>query len=189
MKQTLRLLVFTVVLARSAMFLTAAAPGAQTKTIEGDQVTVAVTIEAIEAKTRTLTVKDAKGMYELVQVPPEVTRFPELKVGDKITARYYDNVVVRVKKPNEPAVNMDSAAITPGAGARPSATAAVQQTATVTITAIDTKAQSLTVKGENGYLYSRRVKDAKALGQLKVGDRLELTWTEALLISVETPKK
>ena len=31
--------------------------------------------------------------------------------------------------------------------------------------------------------------DKKALAQLKVGDSLELTWTEALLISVEGAKK
>jgi hypothetical protein len=34
-------------------------------------------------------------------------RFSELKVGDKITARYYENVVIRMKKPNEPAVDVD----------------------------------------------------------------------------------
>ena len=43
--------------------------------------------------------------------------------------------------------------------------------------------------GPNGYKYSRRVADKKAFEQLKVGDRLDMTWTDALLISVDPPKK
>ena len=79
--------------------------------------TVTVTIEAIEQSTRTMTVKDAKGVYETLQVPAAFTRFSELKVGDKITARYYENVVVRLKKPGEAAVDVDTGAFTRGDGA------------------------------------------------------------------------
>ena len=59
---------------------------------------------------------------------------------------------------------------------------------TVTVTALDPKAKSITVNGPNGYKYSRRVADKKVFDQLKVGDRLDMTWTDALLISAETPK-
>jgi hypothetical protein len=59
----------------------------------------------------------------------------------------------------------------------------------VTITAVDPKVRSITVKGPNGYNYSRKVEDKKAFDQLKVGDQLDLTWTEAMLISVDPPKK
>ena len=58
----------------------------------------------------------------------------------------------------------------------------------MTVTAMDPKAKSITVTGPNGYKYSRRVADKKAFEQLKVGDRLDMTWTNALLISAETPK-
>ena len=75
-----------------------------------------------------------------------MARFSELKVGDKITVRYYDNVVVRVKKPGEAAVDVDSAALTKGKGQRPAGTAATQKTMTVTITALDPKASTITVK-------------------------------------------
>jgi len=162
-----------------------AAAGQAAKTIEGDSVTATATIESIERSTRLVTLKDEKGIYETIRVPASVTRFDALKVGDKITARYYDNVVVRLKKPGEAAVDVDHAAITPSAGARPGGTAAVQQTVTVTVTAIDPNAPSITVKGPNGYVYSRRVEDKKALAKVKVGDTLDVTWTEAMAISVE----
>ena len=64
-----------------------------------------------------MTVKDDKGVYETLQAPPGFTRFSELKVGDKITARYYENVVVRVKKPGEAAVDVDTARAHAGHGA------------------------------------------------------------------------
>ena len=53
---------------------------------------------------------------------------------------------------------------------------------------IDPKATSVTVKGPNGYTYSRRVADKKAFALLKVGDQLDMTWTEAMLISVASAK-
>jgi hypothetical protein len=162
--------------------------GAQSRTIQGDSVSMTVTIEAIEQSTRTLTVKDKDGIYETIVVPPEITRFPEFKVGDTITARYYDNVVVRLKRPNEPAVDVDSAALTRGKGS-PGGTAATQRTITVTVTAMDPKTSTVTVNGPNGYKYSRRVADKKTFASLKVGDRLDMTWTDALLISVDPPKK
>src|SRR3954452_2888715 len=78
---------------------------AQTKTVEGDAETVTATVEAIDAVTRTLTVKDAKGNFEPITVPRSMTRFNEIKVGDTISARYYNNVVFRVKPAGEPAVD------------------------------------------------------------------------------------
>ena len=103
-------------LAGSALLGTAGAAGAQSKTLQGESTAVTVTIEAIDQATRTMTVKDAQGVYETLEVPAAFTRFTELKVGDKITARYYENVVIRVKKPNEAAVDLDTSAFTRGQG-------------------------------------------------------------------------
>ena len=173
-----------------AVLLVANNPAAaQSRTIQGEAITLTVEVVAIEQSTRTMTVKDDKGIYETLQAPAGMTRFNELKVGDKITARYYDNVVVRLKKPGEAAVDVDSAALTRTPGAAPGGTAATQRTITVTVTSMDPKTNSVTVKGPNGYVYSRKVADKKTYGMLKVGDQLDMTWTEALLISVDPPKK
>jgi hypothetical protein len=61
---------------------------------------------------------------------------------------------------------------------------ASQRTLTVTITAIDPAVPSITVKSANGWVYSRKVKDTKALAQVKVGDKLDITWNDAVMISV-----
>jgi len=172
-------------------FLCAAAPAlmaAQTKTLPGEMKTTTVTIEAIDQSTRTLTVVDEKGLHKQIYVPTEVKRFPELKIGDKITARYYDNVVVRLRRPGEKPVDTQSVSATPLAGGAPGGTIAQQRTITATVTAIDQKVPSITVKGPNGWLYSTKVEDTKALATVKVGDQLEITWTEAMMIAVEPGK-
>ena len=119
-----------------------------------------------------------------IKVPKEVMRFDALKVGDKISATYYDNIVLRVKKPDEKDVNTRSASLTPTPVARsPAFTIGPQRTITATITAIDPEIPSISLSGPNNWKYSSRVEDKDALKQVKVGDRLDITWTEAVMLS------
>ncbi len=176
-------------LAALALALATGAP-AQIKQIPGDTVTVSGSVEAIDHTNRVLTLKsDKDGEFVTVDVPESAKRFSEIKVGDKITARYYDNVTVRLKKPGEKAVNAGEAAVTPGSGPKPGGTVAAQRTMTATIEAIDPKVPSITFKGPKGWKYSRRVQDKNALKQVKVGDQVDFTWTEAVTVAVSTPKK
>jgi len=169
----------------------AAAPvaiGAQVKTIPDESITATAKIEAIEQATRTLTIRNDDGTVETMQVPADVKRFSALKVGDKIKVHYYSSLIVRLKKPGEAAVDVENAALTPAPGSKPGGTVANQRTMTVTITAIDPSVPSITVKGPNGWTYTRKVTDRKALAQVKVGDKLDLTWNDAVLISVAPAK-
>jgi hypothetical protein len=162
---------------------------AQVKTLTGDMKVVTATIEAIEKASRSVTLKEENGEYHTLTVPPEVVKFDAMKVGDKITVRYYDNIVLRLKAPGEKAQDTDSAGVTGTSGAKPGATAATQRTITATITQLDSKIPSITFTGPNGWKYSSKVQDKEALKKVKVGDRVDITWTEAMLISVEEPKK
>jgi len=47
---------------------------------------------------------------------------------------------------------------------------------------------SISFSGPNGWKYSSRVEDKAALAKVKVGDRMDITWTLAVLISAEAPK-
>jgi hypothetical protein len=163
---------------------------AQTKTITGDVVTVKATVEAIDATTRTLTVKNDKGEFVPIIVPKSMKRFPEIKVGDTIEARYYDNIVIRLKPEGEPAVDTTTEGRTPGSGQKPGGTDAAQRTITATITAIDRNVPSITFKGENvKWNYSSRVVDKASLEKVNVGDRVDITWTEAVVVSIVPPGK
>ena len=161
---------------------------AQTKTVTGETRNVTATVEAIEASTRTVTFKLPDGTYTVKVAPPEMTRFSELKIGDKVSARYYENVVLRFKKPGEADVDTSAKAATPSGQASPGGTMAKQRTITATITAIDPNVPSITFTGPKDYKYTSRVQDKSILGTVKVGDKVDLVWTEAQLVSVEPAK-
>ena len=136
-----------------------------------------------------VSLKLADGTYETIVAPASVERFNAIKVGDTLTATYYDNIVLRVKKPGEKDVDTAEAALTKTPGTSPGATAAKQRTITATITAIDMKVPSITLVGPNNWKYSSRVQDINALKTVKVGDKLDITWTEALLVGFTPAKK
>lgn len=161
---------------------------AQTKTVTGETVTVTATVEAIDQSTRTVTVKKDDGTFEDVYVPMEMKKFDTLKIGDRITARYYENIVLRVQKPGDKPVDTSETSATPREAGKAGGTISHQRTITATITAIDMKAPSITFSGPHNWKYSSRVKDTKMLAQVKVGDKVEITWTEAALISLDPAK-
>ena len=167
--------------------MTAGTLAAQTKTITGETRTATATIEAIDAPNRTLTVKKADGTYDSLYVPSAIQRFDELKVGDKVNARYDENVVLNVKPAGEQPTDRNERTVT-RATTGVAGTAAHQRTITATITAIDMDAPSISFAGPNGWKYSTRVEDKAALGTVKVGDKVDITWTEALILSLEPEK-
>lgn len=124
--------------------------------------TITATIEAIDRSARLITFKGPQGNLATVYADENVKRFGELKVGDKVTASYYESIAVHVRKPGEPAPPPASAAVTPGKGA-PGATAAVQETVTVTVQSIDRANQAVTVKRQDGGIVSFRVQNPKYL--------------------------
>ena len=89
------------------------------KELPGETLTVSGTVEAIDQTSRALTLKNAAGELVTIDVSSEVKRFSEIKVGDTISARYYDNVTVRLKQPGEASVNTASAAATPARAPSP----------------------------------------------------------------------
>ena len=178
----------TLVAAAVLMLMTRTAM-AQSKTITGETKVVTATVEAIEASSRTLTLKQADGTYVTTVAPPEMKRFSEIKIGDKVSARYYENMVIRMKRPGEKDVDTASQSTTPSGQVSPGGTTAKQRTITATITAIDPKIPSITFSGPNGWRYSSKVQDRKAIEGVKVGDKVDITWTEALLVSLDAPGK
>ena len=161
---------------------------AQSKTITSEMRVETGTVEAIEASSRTVTLKKADGTFVTTVAGPDVKRFEEIKIGDKVTARYYDNVVVRVKQPGEADTDLSTRGTSGSDQILPGGTRAKQRTISATITAIDPNTPSITFTGPNGWKYTSRVQDTQALAKAKVGEKVDIIWTEAVLVSVERGK-
>jgi hypothetical protein len=158
---------------------------AQSKTVRSEMRTETGVIEAIEASSRTLTLKKPDGTFVTTVAGPDIKRLEELKLGDTVNVRYYENVVVRVKRPGEPDVVSSAKGTTGSDQVLPGGTRAKQVTVTATITAIDPTMPSITFTGPHGWKYSSKVQDTEALAKVKVGDKVDIVWTEATLVSVE----
>jgi hypothetical protein len=156
-----------------------------TKTLTGEMRTETATVEAIEKSTREVTLKKSDGTYTVARVGKEIKRFDTLKIGDKVTARYYDNIVLRLKAPGEKDVDSKSAAMTRAAEGQAAGTVGAQRTITATITALDPNVPSITFTGPNNWSYSSRVEDKAALAKVKVGDKVDITWTAAMILSLD----
>ena len=161
---------------------------AQSKTVRSEMRTETGTVEAIDAPTRAVTLKKPDGTFVTTVAGPDITRFAELKIGDTVNVRYYENVIVRVKQPGEPDVVSGAKGTTGSEQVLPGGTRAKQVTITATITAIDPTAPSITFTGPHGWKYTSKVQDTVALAKVKVGDKVDIVWTEATLVSVERGK-
>jgi len=162
---------------------------AQTREAE-NQVTVQGTVQAVDYAARTVTIRGQGGGVVTVDVPANATRFEQIKVGDTVTASYYDRISVRLKPAGEAAVDRTIEPTTTATpGTLPGATRTKQRVATVTITGWSPTDKVLTFTGPpNGTAYSRRLLDStdpKIVEGLKVGDRVDVTRTEAVTVSVQ----
>ena len=163
-----------------------ASEGGQKPVTQGAAVTETFTIDAIDHTSRIVTLRDKEGNIDEIFCGPDVKRFDALKVGDKVTFRYYESVVYQVRKPGTAGTPAGAgAAVTRTPGDRPGGTVSQQMTATVTIDAIDMKIPSVAVSAADGRKMSFKVENPKNLEGLKVGDTVEITYTQALAISVQ----
>ena len=144
------------------------------------------TIAAIDRAKRVITLKSEHGRVTM-RVKPEVRRFDELKVGDRITFRYQESVLASMSKPGPAAAAPSSSepTITRGTEARPSATVTQEHRATVTIRTIDEKGLLVTVVDAEGEASSFKLRDRSLIEGFKAGDHVDIVYTEALLVSVK----
>jgi len=152
--------------------------------------TVTATVTQIDQATREVTVKTEDGEEFSFVAGDNVKNLAQVKVGDVITAKYAEALAYEVKKGGtavapETTVAGGAAAL----GEMPAGAIARQTTVTVLITAIDTKAPSVTFQGPGGKTKTIKVLHPEKLEGVKVGDTVEVTYTEALAISVDPAAK
>ena len=167
-----------------------AAPAEQPRVVKERAAVMTAEVVAIDLQKRIVTLKGPKGEVRDIRVGEEAVNLPQVKVGDLVTVKFYESIAVEVIKPGTVAgAGEKSAIVRAKPGEMPGGMAARQATVTATITAIDKKEGTLSLKGPEGKMVIVKVEDPKNLDKVKVGDDLMITYTEALAISVEHAKK
>ena len=151
---------------------------------------VSATVSAIDAATRTVTLKAADGKEFSVVAGPEVRNFDQIKVGNEVVVGFLQALALDLKKgggaPREMVETVDAARA--ASGAQPGGAAARKVTVVADVTAVDAKTQTITLRGPRRTV-DLIVPDAKQFKRVAVGDQVQATYTEAVAISVEPSKK
>lgn len=176
----------SIVLAGLVALAGAAPAAAQQPITKTNSVSATATVQAIDSTGRKVTLRNDKGEEDTFSVGPEMKRFEELKVGDKVKMTYYQSLILQVRKPGEKAnVPGVDAALTRAKGAMPGATLAAQEKMNVTVKAIDPAVPSITVTTDDGRTVTRKIENKKYLEGVKVGDKIDVTYTESILMEVQ----
>ena len=168
--------------------------GLQAQEIKGQSVvsseTTTATVTKINQTTREVTIKTEDGQEHSFVASKDVKNLAQIKKGDIITATYTEELAYEVKKHGAPGVKTTEGVVTAKPGAQPGAAMAQQTTVTVTITAIDPTIPTVTFMGPKGNTKTIKVRDPQRLNGVKVGDMVDITYTESLAIKVDpAPKK
>jgi Cu/Ag efflux protein CusF len=173
-------------------------PTVASTTTEGDGkiqqtnvITVTATVQAIDYKKRLVTLLGPEGDTLQIAAGPEVRNLDQVKRGDLVVVGYQESIALKLKKPGEAEPGVTEAAVAERApvGGQPGAGAADSVTVTTKIVKIDKAKKTVTLKGPEGNTAVVNVKDPARLERVKVGDLVEITYTQALAISVEKAPK
>jgi len=145
------------------------------------------TVEKIDHATRIVTLKGPEGNTVTFKVGPEAHNLDKVKAGDTVNVKYYEAVAWQVIKPGmgKPGVTSTTVAERAPKGAQPGGAVGTQVTLLATIVAIDPDGTHVTLKGPQGNTQRVAVRNPENLKKVKVGDEVEITYTEAMAISVE----
>jgi len=169
--------------AAETMVLAASAPG---QAAAARVSSVSAVVVAIDAATRTVTLKGAKGKVVDIVAGPEIRNFDQIKVGDTVTAEYTQALSLELKKGGNSIreSGVKTAAASAPAGARPAGAIGHQVTILADVVAVDAKKGVVTLRGPKGNEVDLAVQDPGQLKLIKKGDQVEAIYSEAVAVAV-----
>jgi Cu/Ag efflux protein CusF len=155
-----------------------------------ERTTVSATVKEVDYESRVVTLLAPNGEDVVFRAGDEVRNLAQVKVGDVVQATYYESVAIEVKKPGTatPGVTAGSGAERAPLGAKPGAAAVESMQIVATVVKVDKKNGAVTLRGPKGRTKTLPVRNPAHLDAVKVGDLVEVTYTEAIGIAVVPPK-
>src|SRR5262249_2646640 len=142
-------------------------------------------------KHRTVSFTAPQGNVETITVGPEVKNLAQMKRGDHVVATYYQSVAFEVVKKSDAKLGATAVEGTGRAkeGTKPGAIDAREVTIVADIVSLDRKNQQAVLKGPKGETVTVDVQNPDNFDKVKVGDRVQITLTEAVAIDVHSATK
>jgi hypothetical protein len=150
-----------------------------------NKITADATVLSVNKTKRTVKIRNADGDTVVVECGPEVKNFDQIHAKDVVTVTYTEKLVVEIENgPGSSSANAGVSSNSAKPGSMPSATMSSKTQYKATITAIDTTAGTVTLKGVDGREATVTPKSKANLKKVAVGDMVVFTYTENLAASV-----
>ena len=143
--------------------------------------TTTATVDRIERSTRVVTLRSKDNVIHQIYVEPAIKAFDELKVGDVVTARYTESIIVAVT----PNAKLSAPKDTTAAAKAANENVLEQYKTVVTIENIDPQRLFVRYRTQDNQLTMHTVRNKSLLDGIRVGDRVEVTLTRARAVSIE----
>jgi len=147
-------------------------------------------VRDINREKRTLTLAMPNGALKTFVVDEQVKRFATILPGDIVRTTYSDSITVALRKTKiEPGVKVEES-LSPDLDNGLAGKSLRQVTTTATIEAIASDFRSVSLRGPDGKLDNVDVRNPANLdklrsGEVKVGDQVDITYTQAVAVSLE----
>jgi hypothetical protein len=152
-------------------------------------VKMTATVVSIDLGSRDLLLIDSQGKMHKVNVSDQARNLDQVKVGDKVSAEYTEAISLQLKKrgtADVPPANVETAMIRSPKGMKPGGAVGRKVTAFATVVAVNPKTQFVTLRGPLGNEYDLQVLDPAQLKAVTKGDEVEVVYTEAIAVSVQS---
>jgi hypothetical protein len=158
-------------------------PGAVT----GEVRSVTATVTEIDYKSRQATLKMPDGTLVPVAVSEAAYNFDQVKVGDLVDISYTQSIAIKLEKDSggQPSVASSSGMERAPKGQKPQGTIYNTVDIRAKVVSVDYKTRKVELSGPNGNIVPVTVDPSVPnIENIKVGDTVAATYTEAIAISV-----
>jgi len=150
------------------------------------------TVTAVDMKNHLVTIQGPAGNSTIIRVTDQVKNLPQVKIGDEVNITYYRSAVVNLVKTKgdvKLGTEVSGAKASAPAGEKPAGVIEMEVTRTVEVVFVDPYQKFISFRGPDIGLrrvtLENRPDLQHYLDELKKGDIVEVTYTEALAISLE----
>jgi hypothetical protein len=147
-------------------------------------------VKSINKKMREVVVVGPNGNELLFTLGEEARNFDQIKVGDLVTLTYAQAIAIELRKTHDGIrQRVDSAdGVRTKKGEKPGVAIEKSVQVIADVVALNPKAQTVTLRGPKRTV-ELAVKDPEVLKNVKVGDMVEVVYTEAVALTVTSDKK
>ena len=155
-------------------------------------VEVTATVTAIDMPNRLVTIEGPEGNSAVIQVTEQVKNLPQVEIGDKVNIKYYLSAFVDVVKAGADAelgTTAGAARLSAPSGEKPAGAIGVEVTRRAEVVFVDPYQKFISFRSPDRGLRKISLKNSPDLQhyltELKKGDIVEVTYTEAIAISLQ----